>query len=459
MVTCVIILSAISHLRLYAQVQETVYEWQPLKTMISQSITTKKEKSILGGKLVDVESRNIKSIDKTKKIMAVAIKQNTSGLLFNWFVRFSEKPNGVKEGNYSINTVRLNININGKKYKPKDLKNEDGWAIYKFDKEMYLYNADNEALIENVLVWCDNGMGEKINRVIKAAEKGSVEDMELLSKLYEDGNVSHISTGLSGHINPNPALAEEWKTKANAQRQNGYFSKKGFKKKFKDATVTFVSNGSSIVEYNNGDKFEGVARFGLVFFDGRKFDPSTNRGVGSYEENYDAMRNSVMNQESLNDVEFYIKSGTYTFADGSTQEWKDGSTTNQKNSMNADRERAQKVVIKKAIEEKKARLADLAITCAKTRRQLIAEGYSAAYVNSLFDHNTILTGTPKSMIERAAQLGCNFTIEMKMKDKESGHTQWALAFESQDGREWIQYVTFHSLTNRVIKSSTNIGIK
>lgn len=197
------------------------YAWQPLSTLIAQKKTFNNTLSILTNKQISVAKRTIEVINRTKKIKAVAIKNNASGSLLktNKFVYLSEKPNGIKEGSYSINTVRLSINIDNKKIKPDDLvKNSEGWAFYMFEKDLFLCDADHSALIENVSVYCDTGNGKKFVEAIKSIEKnGTIEEMEALSNVYKDGDLAHIK--LLGNIPPDQNLAEHWKSKANFKRE------------------------------------------------------------------------------------------------------------------------------------------------------------------------------------------------------------------------------------------------
>ena len=198
------------------------FSWKPLSAFITQEKTSKVNTalSILTGRSMQNIKRTIERIDKSTKIYAVALKNNYSGsvLKSNKFVYLSEYPNEGNKGSFSINTVRLSINDKGKKIKLKDLDiNKIGWAVYKLDTIMYLCDADDGAIIENVEVCYDNGNGQKVAEVIKDAEIfGTADRMEAISKMYEDGKLSYIN--LEGYIFKDQELAKRWKSKADVKR-------------------------------------------------------------------------------------------------------------------------------------------------------------------------------------------------------------------------------------------------
>jgi len=220
-----LLLFVLSSLNVKAQVVDypETYDWQPLSALIDQKKTSRTNTalSMISQKPVSLIKRTIESIDKSKKILAVAITDNSGSSMFdsNKFVYFSENPNDDGKGSLNVNTVRLSINFDDVKLKYKNLqKNKTGWAVYWFKKDMYLCDADDGALIENVSVYFDTGNGRKFIEATKSAEQnGTIEEMEAIARVYSDGNLSHVQ--LVGSISPDLEKAGLWKSRAEDKRR------------------------------------------------------------------------------------------------------------------------------------------------------------------------------------------------------------------------------------------------
>lgn len=190
-----------------------VYEWQPLSKFVKQIKQTKKTNLIIIDIDINSTSKIIKSIDKTTKINAVAIKRIVQGTR-NKSVYFSEQPNGIKQGTYSVNTGKLNIQVGKSTIQMDQLeKLDDGWSVYTFGKDLYLYDVDNSALIENILVYADNGQGKKFQEILEEASgKVTSEQKYKIAKVFKTGSLKHVD--LKGNITTDLDLAEKWETQA-----------------------------------------------------------------------------------------------------------------------------------------------------------------------------------------------------------------------------------------------------
>lgn len=190
-----------------------VYEWQPLSKFVKQIKQTKKTNLIIIDIDINSTSKSIESIDKTTKINAVAIKRIVQGTR-NKSVYFSEQPNGIKQGTYSVNTGKLNIQVGKSTIQMDQLeKLDDGWSVYTFGKDLYLYDVDNSALIENILVYADNGQGKKFQEILEEASgKVTSEQKYKIAKVFKTGSLKHVD--LKGNITTDLDLAEKWETQA-----------------------------------------------------------------------------------------------------------------------------------------------------------------------------------------------------------------------------------------------------
>ena len=89
---------------------------------------------------------------------------------------------------------------------------------------------------------------------------------------------------------------------------------------------------------------------------------------------------------------------------------------------------------------------------AETKQQLLAEGFSASYVNSMFDNYRILHGTPRSLIDRAIQLGCHITrhplVVNNVGEKDEMY-EVDITNPNTGDTAFHGFVRFYWLTNRV----------
>ncbi len=203
-----------------------------------------------------------------------------------------------------------------------------------------------------------------------------------------------------------------------------------FKQYYEDGEVHYVNNFTTI-KYVNGDVFEGEATMGNL-----------NRAGG------ESICRKILSLPALSDYSIAFVNGTFRTAKGETLKYTDYLTENQINGVadNLD------VVAAKIIEIRKAEMEELQKKCQATKAQLLQEGFGAAYVNSMFDQCRIMIGTPRSLIDRAIQLGCHIERHpVAMRESESDDTFYAIHITNYRTGDaaFDGFVRFYWLTSRV----------
>ena len=245
-----VVLLCITCVSSFAQDTDVFYDWKPLSDYVSF------ETSASG-------VRRIVDVKKDFKFRKVALKKvNKAEELFSYYIYFSESPNGVENGHYRINTIKLFVENGNKKNKIKFEaipEGKDGWHIFDFGKDLYLHHSDVFNQLENIMVSIPNNLQDKIDKYITDAETGTAEQMMNVASFYEDGNLSHI--GLSGHISTKPELATFWKEKssvkkAEEEKETAKARAEAEEKRAKEEQAKREQMASyGITSDENGDKF------------------------------------------------------------------------------------------------------------------------------------------------------------------------------------------------------------
>ena len=104
-----VVLLCITCVSSFAQDTDVFYDWKPLSDYVSF------ETSASG-------VRRIVDVKKDFKFRKVALKKvNKAEELFSYYIYFSESPNGVENGHYRINTIKLFVENGNKKNNMKKI--------------------------------------------------------------------------------------------------------------------------------------------------------------------------------------------------------------------------------------------------------------------------------------------------------------------------------------------------
>lgn len=221
-----------------------------------------------------------------------------------------------------------------------------------------------------------------------------------------------------------------------------------FKHVYGDGVVK-IENGTMNIDYANGDKYVGTGYFGVITSDGKL---TGNSSTSAYD--YDKFVAEALNTPDINDVEVLFQNGTLTKSNGTTLKFTKGLTDKQNNQIDKNMESLVNMVNELAAKELESKRQK----SAATKKQLLSEGFPAYYVNSIFDNYRILQGTPKSLIDRALQLGCHIqkypgsVSDAHISDiRYSGETYCIVITNLQTGGDAFEgFVKFHWASHRVI---------
>lgn len=289
---------------------------------------------------------------------------------------------------------------------------------------------------------------QMLSTVLNTATISLVSDRQLT---ISDSKVPVVFTRDGDEDEQLVALKKEQKSKEYFHFNETTGEIKAFKHYFNDGVVTLDKDNQEekwfIIEYNNGDKFEGGGNVGVFAGDG-KF-------VGSNEKpsNYKEFCNAILEIPNLSDLDLLYWYGTFTKANGTILKFEKGMTNRQINQFAKNLGTISDIID----QEVAAYCKQLKDKSMAAKKQLLAEGFAPAYVNSMFDQFRILNGTPKALIDRAIQLGCHITRHpVVMEDahfnwKKSGETYAIVITNYNTGNDVFEgFVKFHWLNHRVM---------
>lgn len=242
--------------------------------------------------------------------------------------------------------------------------------------------------------------------------------------------------------------AQESVNKENDLNINSNGTVASFKHAYGDGVVS-IENGVMTIAYANGDKYVGSGYFGVITSDGKL---TGNSSVSAYE--YDTFVAKALNTPDISDVEILFLEGTLTKSNGTALKFTKGLTDKQNNQIDKNMESVVNMVNELAAKELESKRQQ----SAATKKQLLSEGFPAYYVNSIFDNYRILQGTPKSLIDRALQLGCHIqkypgsVSDTHISDiRYSGETYCIVITNLKTGGDAFEgFVKFHWASHRVI---------
>ncbi len=243
--------------------------------------------------------------------------------------------------------------------------------------------------------------------------------LEFESKAY--GSLPFARTGNQKPIQKDDAYSR--------MDDNGTYT--AFKRYYNDGVMTFSGDNNYVIEYDNGDKYVGMA---LV---------STLRSTTNKQ-----MSEAILNVPNLSDMEIVYWTGTLTLADGSVINYNKLMTDRQTQGLQNNLEAA--VNDLNALAEEG--LKQVRANTVAARQTLLDEGYPARYVNAMFDRYTIMLGTPKELVDRVLELKCHITRHPAVvTDSQTGDKTYAVVIiNPNSGEEMFEgYVRFHWLTERV----------
>lgn len=227
--------------------------------------------------------------------------------------------------------------------------------------------------------------------------------------------------------------AKDFSLKTIVEKQNVM----GFHQVYADGEITYErkalnSNvGTATISYINGDKFVGDVEFGDInLYHGR------------------SIIKKVLELQSIHDYPIAYISGTLTTAKGEEIKYQDYMTENQINGVANNLN----VFAQKLQETQRQEAANLKPKCLATKAKLLEEGFSAYYVNSMFDQFCILQGTPRSLVDRAIQLGCHIERhEYTMTETDTRDTFYAIHITNYNNGNaaFDGFIKFDYWTDRV----------
>ena len=293
----------------------------------------------------------------------------------------------------------------------------------------------------------ENQFTQMLNTILSTAIVSSITDRQL----------TITGNGMPVVFTRDGGLDEEMTALKKAQKSNEYFKMntttgtiKAFKHYFDDGVVTFDTDNEGkwfIIEYNNGDKYEGGGTVGL--FDG---DGTLVNSYGRVSD-YQGFCQAILEIPTLSDLQVRYWYGTLTKANGTVLKFDHGMTDRQINQFAKNIGTISDIID----QEIAASCKQLKEKSMATKKQLLSEGFAPTYVNSMFDQFRILTDTPKALIDRAIQLGCHITRHpVVMEDahfnwKKSGETYAIVITNYNTGNDAFEgFVKFHWLSNRVM---------
>lgn len=267
----------------------------------------------------------------------------------------------------------------------------------------------------------DENMANMVRQALKSGNLLSVSNIQLVFKSSSCGSLSFSRSDGRKAIQ---------KADANMQFDtNGCLT--SFKHYYNDGVMTFTGNDNYVIEYSNGDRYQGTA---LV---------STLRTTSSEE-----LSKRILNVPSLSDMDILYWTGTLTLANGKTIKYTKMMTERQQQGLQNNLEAAVNDLNAMA----QAELSTMRENAARAKQTLLSEGYPARYVNALFDRYTVMIGTPKELIDRALELKCHITrhpvvlTDTHTDDKTYG----ILIVNPNTGQEMFEgYIRFYWLTDRV----------
>lgn len=208
-----------------------------------------------------------------------------------------------------------------------------------------------------------------------------------------------------------------------------------FKRHYNDGTVTFDAEKGTVIEFANGDRFEGKCRLGCIHPGGVITTPDKN----SFDEALQVARR-IHERPMISDQMFEIKEGTYHYANGSDEQWVKGASS---------------YLLNIAVEAHNSKVMDklkiLRSTCAAAKKKLIAEGFRQSQVTALIDNCTVEYGMPRELFLRAKQLGANVTLSNPFV-VDNRYRAYIVSFIDLKTGDTIldSIVRFHWLSDKVI---------
>ena len=229
-----------------------------------------------------------------------------------------------------------------------------------------------------------------------------------------------------------------------------YFNTNGdvstFKHIYNDGIVK-IESGTMTIEYANGNKYIGTGYIGMIKSDGT-IGQSPIKAM-----KYMNLLSAAMNVPDISDLETFFEDGTLTDENGRTLTFKSGLTDKQNSQI--EKNIASFVSTLNALVQKE--LLVLRQKSAATKAQLLKEGFSAYYVNSIFDNYRILEGTPQALIDRALQLGCHMhkhpvsLSDVHLDLQKSGKTYAIVITNLKTGEDaFVGFVKFHWASHKAI---------